>query len=318
MAEIDVTRRGAATGAHIDPLVERTGFRLSWGGIFAGFVIATALQMVLTTLGAAIGLAAFDPGQGDSASSLGIGAAIWFAVTAMISMFVGGMTAGRLAGVLTRGDGMLHGVVMWGLSLLLAIYLGSTGVGRLLGGVTSFLGQTASSAVGGAASGAGQVGAAVFNGEREIDFNALQREIETTLQQTGNPALSPDSVRADAQQAQNQATQSGASNEQVAREIGDMVRQRGGEVGRDEIVNVISARTGKSRAESEQIADRVQSAVSSARGQLSQTAGQVQEKAGQVAGDAANLGAKAAWGALLVMGLSVAAAAFGAGSTARE
>lgn len=323
MADIGVTRRDTATGSQLEPVVERTGFRLSWGAIFAGFVIATALQMVLTTLGAAIGLAAFDPGEGDSASGLGIGAAIWFALTAMVSMFVGGQTAGRLAGILTRGDGMLHGVVMWGLSLLLAIYLGSTGVGRVLGGVTGFLGQTASSAVGGAASGAGQVGAAVINqqsndGERELDFDALQREIETTLQQTGNPALSPDSVQADAQQAENQATQTGASNQQVAREIGDLVRQRRGEVGRDEIVNVIAARTGKSRAESEQIAERVQGAVSTARGQLSQTAGQVQEKAGQVAGDAANLGAKAAWGALLVMGLSVAAAAFGAGSTARK
>lgn len=241
MAEIDVTRSGtvgAATHVHHDTVVERTGFRLSWGGIFAGFVVATAIQMVLTTLGAAIGMAAFDPGQGDSASSLGIGAAIWFAVTALISMFVGGMTAGRLAGVLTRGDGMLHGVVMWGLSLLLAIYLGSTGVGVVLGGVTSFLSQTASSAAGGAVSGAGAVAA-------------------TAAQQGG--------VNVDESQQQ-----------------------------------------------------QAENAAQNAQQQIQQQAPQIQERAGQIAGDTANVAAKAAWGALLLMGLSVAAAAFGAASTARE
>lgn len=320
MAEIDVTRTGRGAGTAV---LERTGFRLSMGAIVVGFVIATALQIVFSTLGAAIGFAAFDPGQGDSAGGLGIGAAIWFALTAIVSMFVGGMTTGRLAGVLNRSDGMLHGIAVWAFSTLLAVYLLGSGASRVLGGVTGFLGQTAASAVGGAASGAGQVGAAVINqqsndGEREMDFDALQREIETTLGQTGNPALSPDSIQADAQQAQTQATQSPASNQQVAREIGDMVRQRRGEVGREEIVNVIAARTGKSRAEAEQLADRVQGAVSTARGQISQTANQAQARAGEVAGDAANSASKAAWGALLVMGLSVAAAAFGAARTAPE
>jgi ElaB/YqjD/DUF883 family membrane-anchored ribosome-binding protein len=279
--------------------------------------------MVLSTLGAAIGFAAFDPGQGDSASGLGIGAAIWFALTAISTMFIGGMTTGRLAGVLTRGDGMLHGVVMWSLSTLLAIYLISSGATRILGGVTSLLGQTTAAAVGGVTSGAGQVGAAVINqqsndGERELDFNAIQREIETTLEQTGNPALSPDSLSADANRAENRTTQSGASNQQVAREVGDLLRSRAGQVDREEMVNVIAARTGKSRAEAEQIADRVQSAVGSARTQVSQAVDTLQQRAGQVAGEAANTASKAAWGALLLMGLSVAAAAFGAGRTARE
>lgn len=218
---------------------------------------------------------------------------------------------------------MLHGVVMWSLSTLLAIYLLSSGATRILGGVTSLLGQTTAAAVGGVTSGAGQVGAAVINqqsndGERELDFNAIQREIETTLEQTGNPALSPDSLSADANRAENRTTQSGASNQQVAREVSDLLRSRAGQVDREEMVNVIAARTGKSRAEAEQIADRVQSAVGSARTQVSQAVDTLQQRAGQVAGEAANTASKAAWGALLLMGLSVAAAAFGAGRTARE
>lgn len=237
MAEIKVTHDHDRARAVGDAVYERTGFRLSWGAIFAGFVVATALQMVLTTLGAAIGLTAFDPGQGDSAASLGIGAALWFAATALISMFIGGQTTGRLAGILTRGDGMLHGVIMWALSLLFAIYLASTGVGRLLGGVTDIFSRTASSVIGGAVGSAGELGAAAAQGNVNV----------TEGQQ---------------QQAQN--------------------------------------------------------AAQDAQQQVSQTAQQVSQQAGEVAGDAANVASKAAWTALLVMGLSVAAAAFGAGSKARE
>lgn len=317
MAEIDVQRRVRADE------YERTGFRLSWGAVFAGFVVATALQMVLSTLGAAIGLVAFDPGQGDSGSGLGIGAAVWFAVTALVSMFIGGMTTGRLAGILTRGDGMIHGVIMWSLSLLLALYMGSVGLGRVLGGATSLLTSATSAAVGGVTSAAGSVGSEVIrqqsnDGERELDFDALQREVETTLEQTGNPALSADSLGNQAQAAGQTATQTSASNQQVAREVGDLLRSRAGQVDREELVNVIAARTGRSPEESGRIADRVQSSVQSARGQLSQAAGQVQEKAGEAAGQAANVTSKALWGALLLMGLSVAAAAFGAARTARE
>lgn len=316
MAEIGVARTGTATA-------ERTGFRLSWGAVFAGFVVATALQMVLTTLGAAIGFAAFDPGQGDSAAGLGIGAAAWFAVTAVVSMFVGGMTTGRMAGVLTRPDGMIHGVILWSLSLLLALYIGSMGLGRLLGGVTSLVAGTTSAAVGGVAGATGSVAGEVIrqqgsDGERELDFDALQREVLATLEQTGNPALSSDTLRRDAQRVDSAATEGGASNQAVAQEIGDLLRQRRGEVGREELVNVIAARTGRDRAEAERIADRVQTGVQSARSELSQAVDQVQEKAGAAAGQAANATSKGLWGALLLMGLSVAAAAFGAARTAPE
>jgi amino acid transporter len=70
-------------------------------------------QIVLSVLGIAIGFTIWSPG--DAAQELGIGAGIWAAVAALISLFLGGVVTGRLAGVLTPGDGALHGGVMWGL-----------------------------------------------------------------------------------------------------------------------------------------------------------------------------------------------------------
>jgi hypothetical protein len=300
-----------------DPLVERTGFRLSWGAIFAGFVVATVLQMVLSTLGAAIGLAAFDPREATSARGLGIGVLVWFALTAIISMFIGGMTTGHLAGVLTRGDGRLHGVIMWSLSTLLAIYFATMGAGQLLGGVFNLVTRTTSAVAGAAVSSVGQLGAAAVGQAGGMDFNAVQREIETTLQQTENPALQPEALQQQGQAVQDQAV-SGTNNQALAQEITDRMRQTGGQANRQDIINVIQARTGMSQAEAERAAIRVENAAANARAQVSGTVQDVRQQAVEVADDAASAASKALWAALLIMGLSVAAATFGAGRTAPE
>lgn len=311
MAEIDVNRTTR------EPIIERTGFRLSWGAIFAGFIAATVLQMVLSTLGVAIGLAAFDPGQGDSARELGIGTAVWFALTAIISMFVGGLTTGRLAGVLTRGDGRLHGVIMWSLSTLLALYFASAGLGRVLGGAVSLVTSTTSAVAGAAVGAAGQIGSTAIDQGGGIDFQQLQREIETTLEQTGNPALQPDTLQEQVAATRGTAT-TGVSNQQLAQELTERVRQTAGQVDRQDLINVITARTGMSQGEAEQLATRVESAAGAARTQVGAAAQDVQQQAGAAAEQAANLASKAAWAALLIMGLSLGAAVVGAGRTAPE
>ena len=312
MAEIEVARRNAD-----DVLVERTGFRLSWGAIFAGFIVATALQMVLSVLGVAVGFAAFDPGQGDSASGLGIGVALWFALTAIVSLFIGGLTTGRLAGILTPGDGRLHGVVVWGLSTLLAVYFATMGAGQILGGVFSFATRTTAAVAGSAVGAVGQIGSAAAGQAGGIDFGQLQREIETTLQQTGNPALQPGVLQDQAGAAGAQAT-GGASNQELARELTDRIRATAGEVRREDLINVITARTGLTGPEAEQLAMRVETAAGDARTQIAGAAQDVQDQAGDLASTAAGTASRAAWWALLVMGLSLLAAIFGAGMTARD
>lgn len=136
----------------------RTGFRLSWGAVFAGLVLATALQIVLTLLGTAVGLAAWDPGE--SARGLGIGAGIWAILSILISLFVGGLATGRLAGLLRRKDGALHGVLLWGLSTILTLWLLASGVSAVAGGAFRMVG----SALGATTNAAAQTAGAVATG----------------------------------------------------------------------------------------------------------------------------------------------------------
>jgi hypothetical protein len=109
--------------------------RISWGAIFAGTVVAFVAQILFTLLGLAIGLTIIEP-MTDQApwEGVGIGAGIWWAVTALISLFLGGWAAGRLAGILLRQDAMLHGVVVWGLVTFASVFFAVSGVGAVASG----------------------------------------------------------------------------------------------------------------------------------------------------------------------------------------
>ena len=310
MTEIDVTRTHGRA-----PVLERTGFRLSWGAILAGAVVATALQMVLSVLGLAIGLGAWD--HGDPLGRFGTGAAIWVLVTALVTLFVGGLTTGRLAGVLTRGDGMLHGVVLWGVSTLLAVWMMAGGAGTLLGGAFGVLGRTAAATAGGVVGAAGQAVGAAASQAGDLDLATLQREVESVLVQSGVPELHPDSVQAAVADARGAATGERVSNQQLAGEIAGMIGERAGAVDRQAVANVIAARTDLDRAEADRLAERVERAATTARAQLASGIDTLRERTGEVAEGATDSLSSAAWWALLALALSAGAAAAGATMTAR-
>jgi hypothetical protein len=122
--------------------------RISWQALFAGLVIAIAVQLLLSTLGAGVGLGLVHSHASNTpnVTNFSIGAGIWWLVSNLIALLIGGYVAARLAGVTTRGDGMLHGLVTWGLVTLFTVYLLTTATGNLLGGASSILGNTMGSA----------------------------------------------------------------------------------------------------------------------------------------------------------------------------
>ncbi|CAN5213287.1 hypothetical protein BH23GEM4_BH23GEM4_17330 [soil metagenome] len=314
MADIDV-----AQGATHDRVWESTGFRLSWGAIFAGVVIATVLQVVFSLLGVGLGFLGWDPG--DPLANLGIGAAIWTGIAGIVSLFIGGLTTGRLAGVLTRGDGALHGVVMWGLATLLALWLIWGGFSFLLGNALGIVGNTVSTTAGAVASGAVQVGAAAVGQIGDIDPAALQGEVEEALRQTGNPELRPDSLAATAGEIGAAAT-SEETNRALAGDLASEIERTAGQVRRQDLINIIAARTDLSPPEADRLVGRVETLAQRVYAQAGTTldtlGAQVERTAGAVADDVEDALVKAAWSALLMMGLTLVAAVAGAAMTARE
>lgn len=121
--------------------------RMSWQAVIAGVVMVMAVEVLMGVLGAGIGFGMVHPGSADSPdmASFATGAGLWSLGSTVLALIVGGWAAARLAGVASRSDGMLHGLLIWALTLLVAVYL----IASAAGGVLSMLGGVASAAGGG-------------------------------------------------------------------------------------------------------------------------------------------------------------------------
>lgn len=115
-----------------DLMVAPAGWRLSWGAVFAGAMVALVSQLILNLLGLGVGLAGAPSGAGIE--SLGTGFGIWWAIAGIIAAAIGGWFAGRTLGSGDRNDGMIHGLLSWaGATLVVAFLLTSALGGGMLG-----------------------------------------------------------------------------------------------------------------------------------------------------------------------------------------
>lgn len=142
-----------STVAHVhtrdaNPYLNAALTKVSWGAVFAGVAVALVVQLLLNLLGAGIGAAVIDPGTGDnpSATTFSVSTAVWFVVSGLIASFVGGYVASRVSGRPVRSTGALHGLTTWAVTTLVVVYLLTTSIGALVGGVFSGLGGIVSSA----------------------------------------------------------------------------------------------------------------------------------------------------------------------------
>ena len=122
--------------------------RISGAAIFGGVILVVAVQLVLSLLGTGIGLGTVDLKSGGTptASSLGIGAGVWWIGSSCISLLIGDYVSAWLAGIEVRFDGLLHGLVTWSIATLLTFWLLSSAIGGIIGGGFSALGSVASAA----------------------------------------------------------------------------------------------------------------------------------------------------------------------------
>ncbi|WP_236552461.1 hypothetical protein [Belnapia sp. F-4-1] len=189
------TYDGAAAAAALPEGAPSLPSRISWGAIIAGAIVAVAIGLMLNALGAGVGATTVDAtARGTpSASSFGIGAAIWLLVSNLIGLAVGGYVAARLSGTADNTDGTLHGLAVWGTTFLISAVL----LGNVVSGIASTATSGASSLLGSVASGAGSAASAVgqqaadrtSNGTLQSMAQSVTDRVQSALSGTGgNPA----------------------------------------------------------------------------------------------------------------------------------
>jgi len=108
--------------------------RVNWGAIWAGVFTFVAIWSVFGVLGMAIFASNANPNATAPVTGQSAGMAVWAIILTIIAMYVAGLETGRLATVSTRHDGLIHGMIMFGLSVVAAIILTTLGGAVLSGG----------------------------------------------------------------------------------------------------------------------------------------------------------------------------------------
>jgi hypothetical protein len=131
---LETTTRRYATpsaGTYTDENVLEVKNRVQWGPIIAGVLTALGTLLLLTVLGLAVGSSAFEPGT--DASDWGTGAGIWGAISAILALFAGGWVAAKTAAVGGKFSGLMNGLMAGLATVLLLIWLTTTGLSNVLG-----------------------------------------------------------------------------------------------------------------------------------------------------------------------------------------
>jgi hypothetical protein len=114
--------------------VTSVGTRISWGAVIAGGVVAMAVYVVLTTLGAAIG---FSIGRDTRVETLANGALVWAIATTALALFAGGWTTSQLTAGETKCESMIHGLILWGTVVAAMLWMTASGIRSGFNGMLS-------------------------------------------------------------------------------------------------------------------------------------------------------------------------------------
>jgi len=187
-----------------------TGFpiKVSWSGIFAGVVTSLGIWILLYALGIALGLSTVDPNAPSSLKASGIFTGIWSLIVPLIALFVGGFVAARGGSAFERGDGAIHGLVVWGFTTVAGVWLMTSAAGAVISGLGG-IGKTAVEAATGAAKGGGT------GGMFDLDASDALKPINERLRAEGKPEVTTDQLQLATRSVLGEAVRTGSLDRQT-------------------------------------------------------------------------------------------------------
>ncbi|GGO41054.1 hypothetical protein [Deinococcus humi] len=288
--------------------------RLSWRGVLAGLLVGLVSTLTIIALGTVITAL-----TGLTLSGVGIAAAIWTGIAALVGAYLAGLTAVRSAAPATRNedgiaamthdDATLTGLVLGSLLILLTTVFAFNSASRLVGTATNVLGTVAGTTA--TAAGAAGTGSAQVPGIQNFFNNITPVDVEGLI--ANNTDLDQEQVSATAnvvtgivRRASNDLGDVDLAN------IGDFAQARV-----DSIKQALSGPQFVTRLERQGLtnaqATEVQTEITQSVDRIEKQASQAVDNAEAAARTAAST---AGWGWLLAAGLTLLASIFGARSAA--
>ncbi len=102
------------------PVAQKILSRVAWGGVVAGFFVATTSFMVFGAFATAMSLSFGTEALFESP--------LWISSLTMAAMYCGGLTASFLSAGERFAEAVLHGIVLWGATALALLFFAWNGV----------------------------------------------------------------------------------------------------------------------------------------------------------------------------------------------
>jgi hypothetical protein len=149
---IGVRQLGAYIATYVPPVLGR----ISWPAVGVGVGIALLIQLMLSIhghlhqwlMGVGVGIGPMDPTRFKmlvTAELGGIPGLCWRSL-GLIALLIGSGVASRVAEAPYRHEGMLHGLLTWGVVMLCTLCVPATALGSFIGGTLEALVTTAQTA----------------------------------------------------------------------------------------------------------------------------------------------------------------------------
>ncbi len=108
---------------------------VNWTAIWVGTLAAVAMIVVFGLIGIAIGAHVVAPEHRVvDLKKMAVGTLAFSVFSAFLAFVIGGWVAAKIAGILRSEPAMLHGAIVWVVSVPVLVVLASLGAGRYLGG----------------------------------------------------------------------------------------------------------------------------------------------------------------------------------------
>lgn len=250
---------------------------ISWSGVIAGALSATAVWIILVALGSGIGLALSSPfSSSPSAGTMTIMGAVWLVLAQGIGAAIGGYMAGRLrtnpsvvhSGEVKFRDGA-NGLVVWAIGVAVGLLLIAGAAGKI------------SSAAGSAAATGTTASVVALTGQApSIDYFS-DSLLRTTPQAPAAAGGAPASAAAGGNQGQGNGGNTNMQRQQVNRIL--LTALGPGGLSNDDrtyLAQIVSAQTGMSTDDAQK---RVDSVVNAAKADATQAADTARKAAEYIA-----------------------------------
>lgn len=262
---------------HQDETLKTLKNRITWSAIFAGIVLALAIEALFNLLGLGLGLSAFTPDP-DTLANLGVGSVIWLIISGIISMFIGGWVAGKLSGI----EGTLHGLVVWGFATLLIFMLITTTTGAIISGTANMIGKGVSLTSQAAVTlgkGATQIAPQLTDTAQNIipDLTPVLNQIK----QQANQVLSQDGENT-TDQLSNSLEKTKAQLGQALTDLLNAKNENATALARQKLVNLLVQNANMDKQQAEQTVNNWQQNYQDMKAQLTQKAERAKQKALEV------------------------------------